>query len=560
MSWKGYDNSQVPYPGRRHYKNDQHEDFSSENRDNYQQENRGEYPLERGFEYQVENRVDYTSTLAQDVDYIQEQDVDVGYTQEDLRNDFDQRTNRICNSRNVFTHQWVRNKRGHQFYRGSTYRGRNKHLTSKMTHLSEQENRSPSISPRDSYRKYSRDTRSPSSISPQCSNERLSTSPTSPHCATERISKSHRFRDSSEKYSHRRRRSRSYERYRSRSKGRSRSRSPRRESRKRSCERSGRSYCGSRDNKDSYRSDYSPGRSDKNRCKSTELKVSGGSYKYSLDKDYKYSNTSRHKKSASSSNKDREKKKTRKKEEEDMTENLPRASDKSKIENCNDIENVVSDGIKAIRYGLVPEVNKKQEKVTRTKQAMRHKHQNNVLSEHDLECLHTKNDRYHYYRDPNNSTDKSSSNKSTDNSSLNKLIDNNSSNKLTDNSNSNKSTDNSSSNKSTDNSSSNKLIDNNSSNKSRGDKSIEQTSKETSVFDNSYKNIKVKLSSNAIKLAKSITDVCKTRITADGKRSFSDIKGGELVSNDVKKLKLSSETSSTDALALEGDEGRDNLR
>jgi hypothetical protein len=63
------------------------------------------------------------------------------------------------------------------------------------------------------------------------------------------------------------------------------------------------------------------------------------------------------------------------------------------------------------------------------------------------------------------------------------------------------------------------------------------------VFDNSYKNIKVKLSSNAIKLAKSITDVCKTRITADGKRSFSDIKGGELVSNDVKKLKLSSETS-----------------
>ena len=543
MSWEGYDNSQVPYPGRRRYKNDQHEEFSSENRDNYQQENRGEYPLESEFEYQVENRVDYTSTLAQDVDYIQEQDVDVGYTQEDLRNDFDQRTNRICNSRNVFTHQWVRNKRGHQFYRG-----RNKHLTSKMRHLFEQENRSSSISPRDSsfrqssHRKYSRDTRSPSSISPQCSNERLSTSPTSPHCATER--KSHRFRDSSQKYSHRRRRSRSYERHRSRSKGRCRSRSPRRESRKRSCERSGRSYCGSRDNKDSYRSDYSPGRSDKNRCKSTELKVSGGSYKYSPDKDYTYSNTSRHKKSASSSNKDRKKKKTSwKKEEEDMTENLPRASDKSKIENCNDIENVVSDGIKAIRYGLVPEVNKKQEKVTRTKQAMRHKHQNNVLSEHDLECLHTKNDRYHYYRDPNNSTDKSSSNKSTDNSSSNKLIDNNSSNKLTDNSNSNKSTDNSSSNKSTDNSSSNKSTDNSSSNKSRGDKSIEKTSKETSVFDNSYKNIKVKLSSNAIKLAKSITDVCKTRITADGKRSFSDIKGGEQVSNDVKKLKLSSETS-----------------
>ncbi|XP_063445872.1 protein PF3D7_1417600-like isoform X2 [Mytilus trossulus] len=164
----------------------------------------------------------------------------------------------------------------------------------------------------------------------------------------------------------------------------------------------------------------------------------------------------------------------------------------------NHVQDFVEEGLREIRFGEKGRPIKKEHNGVNKRKELRNRNrmENYVLTSVDIECLHRKNDRYHFYRVPNKSMDTTSSSTTSNDTAM---LDNSYRNTKT------------------------------------------ETSDDTAVFDNSFKNTKSR-TSHVINIAKGISKVCQGRITADGKRTFTDIKEEELY-NDNKDGKTINQTN-----------------
>ncbi|XP_071131947.1 uncharacterized protein [Mytilus edulis] len=189
------------------------------------------------------------------------------------------------------------------------------------------------------------------------------------------------------------------------------------------------------------------------------------------------------------------------KEENDRRDNKRRnliwSQRESEREHSN-VQHFVEEGLREIRFGEKGRPIKKEYTGVNKRKELRNRNrmENYVLTSVDIECLHKRNDRYHFYRVPNKSSDTTSSSTTSNDAAM---LDNCFKNTKT------------------------------------------ETSDNTAVFDNSFKNTKSR-TSNVMNIAKGISKVCQGRITADGKRSFTDIKEEERY-NDKKDGKTINQTN-----------------
>ncbi|XP_052069491.1 uncharacterized protein LOC127708567 isoform X2 [Mytilus californianus] len=462
--------------------------------------------------------------------------------------------NYILNSRPY--HRHGRGRSFHQgYWRGRSFQGRGKPLRGKflantrktrksLENEHEQENRSPNSSlerSRDSkewsYSRSYRHSREKSPTPSRRSNSRGRSHRTHSRERSHRThsrERSHRTH-SCEKSHHGHR---SQDKYRSRSRDRIRSRSPRRNSRGRTqkgySREETRQLNNSRDNSDHYRDSYN--RDDRNhqgnkrdrlknsrdrhnsdesrpdqfenRRRSAELRENGlpieSDCKYSPNMNDKLMNMSEDRSSKKRQNVSSLENKLSKKDNDrrdNKRRNLNKSQRKTGREHIN-VKEFVAEGLREIRLGEKDKLIKKKYNGINNRNELQNRMENYVLTSMDIECLHKRNDRYHFYRDPNKSTDTTSSSNT-----------------------SNDPADNSFKNTKSTTSNETDVFDNSFKNTKY------RTSNDTAVFDNSFNNTKSR-TSNVMNIAKGISKVCQVRITADGKRSFTDIKEDERYNDD----------------------------
>ncbi|VDI37334.1 Hypothetical predicted protein [Mytilus galloprovincialis] len=257
--------------------------------------------------------------------------------------------------------------------------------------------------------------------------------------------------------------------------------------------------------RDRHKSDESQPGQFENKRRSAELRENGlpieSECKYSPnmnDKQMDMSNDWSSKKRHNSSPVENEMIKEENDRRDNKRRNLIWSQRESEREHSN-VQHFVEEGLREIRFGEKGRPIKKEYTGVNKRKELRNRNrmENYVLTSVDIECLHKRNDRYHFYRVPNKSSDTTSSSTTSNDAAM---LDNCFKNTKT------------------------------------------ETSDNTVVFDNSFKNTKSR-TSNVMNIAKGISKVCQGRITADGKRSFTDIKEEERYNdkNDGKTINQTNE-------------------